>query len=88
MKQPNPSTPLEKQQNPFRLVISAEEYKERLGKWTKTSRRKADFPRRLKARLIALHYFQIAFISGQTYSEPQVYRSTSTPTGSRYLAKY
>jgi len=70
MTQTNPSTPLKKQQDPPKRVISAEEYKEQLRKSIKESRRKANFPRRLRARLIAQHYFQIAFHSSETYSEP------------------
>ena len=54
------------------ISISAAEPKEHLEKWTKKSRRKAGFPRRFKAKLVALHYFQIAFVAGETYNEPQV----------------
>ena len=43
-----------------------------LRKSTKQSGRKANFPRRFKARLIALHYFQVPFDSSETYGEPQV----------------
>ncbi|MAP39414.1 MAG: hypothetical protein CL879_07330 [Dehalococcoidia bacterium] len=72
MTQSNPSTQLKKQQGAAKLIINAEEYQERLRKWTTQSRRKTNFPRRLKGRLIAAHYFQIAFVSSETYSEPQV----------------
>jgi len=54
------------------MSIRAAEYKGQLDKWTSESRRHFEFPRRLKARLVALHYFQIAFDAGETYSEPQV----------------
>ena len=72
MTQSNPSTHLKKQEGAAKLVIGAEEYQEPLRKWTTQSRRKTNFPRRLKGKLIALHYCQIAFVSSETYSEPQV----------------
>ena len=43
-----------------------------LRKSTKQSGRKANFPRRFKARLLTLHYFQVPFVSSETYSAPQV----------------
>ncbi|HAC18053.1 MAG TPA: hypothetical protein DCF78_05680 [Dehalococcoidia bacterium] len=54
------------------MCISAEEYKELLRKSTTQSDRKANFPRRFKARLLTLHYFQVPFDSSETYGEPQV----------------
>ncbi|MDP6455334.1 MAG: DUF2087 domain-containing protein [SAR202 cluster bacterium] len=72
MAKPNQSAPSEKPTNLVSVVIDVDWYKDQLGRWTKKSRRKADFPRRLKARLVALHYFQIAFDSGQEYTERQV----------------
>ena len=41
-------------------------------RWARTSHRGPDLPRRHKARLIALHYFRLAFRSNQTYTEYQV----------------
>ena len=72
MAKPDLSAPSEKPTNLVSIVIDVDGYKEQLDKWTKKSRRKADFPRRLKARLVALHYSQIAFDSGQEYTERQV----------------
>ena len=72
MTQRHPSTQLKKQQAAAKLIIGAEEYQERLRKWTTQSRRKTNFPCRLKGSLTALPYFQIAFVSSETYSEPQV----------------
>ena len=55
-----------------RITVSAREYQGQVEQWARKSRRKAAFPRRLKARLIALHYFQMAFEPGATYAERQV----------------
>ncbi len=54
------------------IAISADEYQTHIERWAKTSRAGAAFPRRTKARLIALHYFQMAFEPHRVYSEPQV----------------
>ncbi len=52
--------------------ITADEYQTQVEKWAKSSRAAAAFPRRIKPRLIALHYFQMAFEPGREYTEPQV----------------
>ncbi|MQG68061.1 MAG: DUF2087 domain-containing protein [SAR202 cluster bacterium] len=54
------------------IAISADEYQTHVERWAKMSRSGAAFPRRTKARLIALHYFQMAFEPERVYSEPQV----------------
>ena len=55
--------------------MSAEEYQELVRLWTRRAKRAPDFPRKLKLRLVALHYFQMAFSPNAVYSEDEVDRA-------------
>ena len=54
------------------IDISAEEYDRLVHSWERPSKRRADFPRRRKACLIALVYLLRAFRIRETYTEDEV----------------
>lgn len=54
------------------VAISAEDYRRFVRQWLDRPKGRVPFPRRLKARLTALHYILRAFRSGDVYSEEEV----------------
>ncbi len=54
------------------MAISAEDYRRFVRQWMDRPKGRVPFPRRLKARLTALHYILRAFRSGDVYSEEEV----------------
>ena len=57
------------------INITADEYQELMRLWTRRTKRLPGFPRKLKPRLVALHYFQMAFSADAIYSEAEVGRA-------------
>ncbi len=54
------------------VTIASEEYNRLVQSWTERGRRRPEFPRRLKARLSALHYILRGFKGGVDYTEEEV----------------
>ena len=57
------------------VSINADEYRSLVKSWTAGLPRRAAFPRKLKARLTALHFIREGFEPGRSYSE---YEANST----------
>ena len=55
-----------------RPVITLVDYVALVKQWRRRTRRPADFPRKLKQRLVALHYLLIGLDVGVTYTEEEV----------------
>ena len=59
-------------QGSFKPAISLVDYVELIKQWRRPKRVPADFPRKLKQRLVALHYLLIGLDAGVVYSEEEV----------------
>ena len=53
------------------VSINADEYRSLVKSWTAGLPRRAAFPRKLKARLTALHFIREGFEPGRSYSEDE-----------------
>lgn len=56
----------------FQVYITYEDYHRFVQSWTRRTGRRIDFPRKLKPRLVALHYILTGFSKGTTYAEDEV----------------
>ena len=56
----------------FQVYITCENYHRFVKSWTRRKGRRINFPRKLKPRLIALHYILTGFSRGTTYAEDEV----------------
>ena len=71
--------------------INADEYERLVHTWSRPIKRRADFPRRRKARIVALLYLLRAFKVRDTYTEDEVNSSlfaTDHVQLRRYLVDY
>ena len=56
----------------FKPVISLDDYVVLVKQWRRPTREPADFPRKLKQRLVTLHYLLIELEPDVTYSEEEI----------------
>ena len=56
----------------FQVYITFEDYNRFVQSWTRRTGRRIDFPRKLKPRLVALHYILMRFNRATTYAENEV----------------
>ena len=56
----------------FQVYITYEDYHRFVQQWMRRTGRRVDFPRKLKPRMVALHYILTGFNRGTTYTENEV----------------